>query len=1112
MNNNVKIKINNKEYTVDRNKTVLQVCRENNIDIPTLCYDEQLEPYGSCFLCTVEIKGARRKFSLSCATKVADGMEVQTDTKDIWKQRKMALELLLSNHYADCRGPCYLTCPSNVDVQGYIAAIAEGKYTEAIKIIKQDNPFPAVCGRVCTRPCEDECRRNLVDSKVGIDFLKRYAADKDFIDEFPYVPETKDKTGKKIAIIGAGPSGLSAAYYLAINGHDVDIFEQYEKAGGMLRYGIPEYRLPNDVLDREIKSITDLGPKIFTNKKLGKDFTLDELKEKGYDAVYIAIGAHKSVFMGVEGEDANGVYGGIDFLRDVVAEKDIELGEDVIVIGGGNTAIDTARVSLRLGAKNVTMIYRRTIKEMPAHITEIEDAQEEGVEIEFLTNPVKIIKDENGKVKEIECVKMALGEPDSSGRRRPMPIEGSEFRIKASTVIFAIGQRSDLRCMENEEKAGIRFTRWRTIEANEKTFMTDIEGVFAGGDFRRGADTVIGGIADGKKAAWVIDKYLHSGEVIPYPEEFYSKKDTLQKQVPEFYVNFEKKPKMEMPKLSAEKRVNSFFEVELGFSDKMAETEADRCLECGCQSVFECDLKDYSTNYNTNQSYYKGEFKDLPKDDSHPYIVFEPNKCISCSRCVRMCKEVIGLSILGLVNRGFKTIVRPALEKPLLETDCISCGVCADTCPTGAITIKPDLVKPGPFKLEKKSYICPFCSYGCELEVEVFGNKIVNVKGKYDSEINAYGNICKLGRFANREINKTIAQKVNYDNMMSNLEKLKDYLLSIKNPAIFVSDNASFEEMYLLKKISDELNNCTIGSYKNTNRIVDYTSDFAGSIDDLRNSDLIILTDILPYTDVPMVMPEIMKRRKNGAKLVYIGNSNINIKRNADFYFEKDNPEEIINLLNKLEEEDFIKESKNIVIITSHRALQTGTFASIYNLIKKLKNKNAHHILFGEGVNALGAEILGLNSKIKSNEFEGGIVYQECIDNEDIVDNFYVFHYKKIKKDKFVRMNQPFASRGTFINAMGIAEMHKKVRDDLNYSNLLILVELLNMLANTTYSVDGIIKEIKEKYSFLKDIKEKRIINNILSDIEINKNIEYKNIQVNKKIINTQSIKYHLLT
>lgn len=246
----------------------------------------------------------------------------------------MALELLLSNHYADCIGPCKDTCPSNVDVQGYIAAIAEGNYKEAVKIIKRDNPFPSVCGRVCTRPCEDECRRNLVDSRVGIDFLKRYAADKDLASENSYTPPKKARYGKAYCNCWRR-SGRSFMCVLSRkNGHSVDIFEQYDKPGGMVRYGIPEYRQPNNVLDIEIKSITDLGPKIFTNQKLGRDFTLNDLKNKGYDAIFLAIGAHKSMAMGIEGEDAKGAFGGIDFLHDVASGKRPEIGNDVIVIGG----------------------------------------------------------------------------------------------------------------------------------------------------------------------------------------------------------------------------------------------------------------------------------------------------------------------------------------------------------------------------------------------------------------------------------------------------------------------------------------------------------------------------------------------------------------------------------------------------------------------------------------------------------------------------------------------------------------------------------------------------------------------------------------------------------
>jgi len=1119
----VNVTINGTKYTADNNQTVLDVCKEHGIDIPTLCYHEQLEPYGSCFLCTVEIKGARKKYSLSCGTKVSDGMEIQTDTNEIWKQRKMALELLLSNHYADCIGPCKDTCPSNVDVQGYIAAIAEGNYKEAVKIIKRDNPFPSVCGRVCTRPCEDECRRNLVDSRVGIDFLKRYAADKDLASENSYTPPKKPDTGKRIAIVGAGPAGLSCAFYLAKNGHSVDIFEQYDKPGGMVRYGIPEYRQPNNVLDIEIKSITDLGPKIFTNQKLGRDFTLNDLKNKGYDAIFLAIGAHKSMAMGIEGEDAKGAFGGIDFLHDVASGKRPEIGNDVIVIGGGNTAIDTARVSLRLGAKNVTMIYRRTINEMPAHKTEIQDALDEGVKIEFLTNPVRIIKDDNGSVSEIECIRMKLGEPDSSGRRRPLPVEGSNFRIKASSVIFSIGQRSDLTFINNESDdiaSKIKFTRKNTIEISKNTFSTDYPGIFAGGDFRRGPDTVIGAIADGKKAAWVIDKYITNGEIVPYPEDFFSKKDALAEQLSENYKHLPKLPKVEMPKLPPEVRIKGFDEVELGFDDEMAHNESLRCLECGCKAVFDCELKKISTEYNVDQTYFKGEFKDLPVDDSHPYITFEPNKCISCSRCIRMCKEVVGLSILGLVNRGFKTIVRPAMDKPLLETECISCGLCADACPTGAIVIKPNTLKPGPFKVETKKTVCPFCSFGCELEVDVMGNKIISIKGFHDSDTNLYGNICKLGRFGFKKIYDTLGENVSWKETRASVIQLANKLKTMKseNTAFFVSESSTLEELYVWSKISEALPGSFICSVKNTNMKSNLEKSFGSNLSPnnyatLRSADVIMAIGILPYDEAVMVVPEIMRRKKEGAKFVYIGKEDHRVSRIADFYIPLNNDNTISDFVNSLssyivksgienkayidaktdnfaefkeylahfntdnpsyeEISQLFVNAENTVTITSHTSYQSALLSSIANLLLltgKIGRNNGGLIVFGESANSEGANILGLKKPIDTTNLEFSVFYNEIPPTEfENNNNFYYIGYNKTDYPNTIRINHPFANSGIFVNAERKARYFRPVVFDLEYSNIDLLIELHNNLTGANYTVDSIKEEMKNAYPYLFD-------------------------------------------
>ena len=402
-------------------------------------------------------------------------MVIDTESEEVKKARRFSLELLLSNHYADCIGPCKETCPAGVDVQGYISLIEKGMYKEAVGLIKEDNPLPAICGRVCVRPCEVACRRNLLDenSGVGIDYLKRFAADKDLESEVHYRPNVLPDSGKSVAVIGGGPGGLSAAYWLAQSGHKVDIYEAMPHAGGWLRYGIPEYRLPNSVLEKEISTITELGVNIFTNKKLGENISYKELKDK-YDAVILTIGSQKGTLVGVEGEDADGVYSGIDFLRNMEAtgQRYDFKGKKIIVVGGGNTAMDCCRTSRRCDSEDVTVVYRRTEAEMPANPIEIHESKLEGVKYMFLTSPVKILKGENGKLKSMVCLKMELGEPDASGRRRPIAIEGSEFEIECDYILAAIGQKTDVGFINDinqfAENGELKINKWGDIEANSK--------------------------------------------------------------------------------------------------------------------------------------------------------------------------------------------------------------------------------------------------------------------------------------------------------------------------------------------------------------------------------------------------------------------------------------------------------------------------------------------------------------------------------------------------------------------------------------------------------------------------------------------------------------------
>jgi NADH-quinone oxidoreductase subunit F len=463
--------------------------------------------------------------------------------------------------------PCENACPANVNVPGYIALISAGRLRDAYNLIRKENPFPAVCGRICTHPCEDKCRRAQLDESIAISDLKRYVADYVLKHEKPYVDIIFPSNGKSVGIIGAGPSGLTCGYYLARLGYAVDVYEAQPVAGGVLAFGIPEYRLPKDVLRHEIRIIEQAGVKIHLNAEVGKDILFKDLRRK-HDAVYIATGTQFSNKIGIPGEELAGVYHGLDFLQDVNLHRVKTVGKNVAVIGGGNTAIDAARVALRYGAKEVTVLYRRLIEDMPANAREVTDALEEGVKIITLVAPVKF--NGQGKIEDIECIRMELGEFDNSGRRKPKVIEGSSLCVKSDMVIPAVSQYSDLPFINKDE---LEVTKWGTFVINKESMMTTIEGVFAGGDVVRGSDVAITAIADGKKAAKAIDKYLgglgllNTGEEIKIPEPVDEKE----------LIEHERFP---MKYLDQEQRKHSFAEVAVGFHKLNAIAESMRCLRC----------------------------------------------------------------------------------------------------------------------------------------------------------------------------------------------------------------------------------------------------------------------------------------------------------------------------------------------------------------------------------------------------------------------------------------------------------------------------------------------------------------------------------------------------
>ncbi len=479
---------------------------------------------------------------------------------------------------AVCKGiissACQHTCPLGQEVPSYTGLIVQGRFREAVAVVRKENPLPAICGRVCHHPCEDKCRLGPAGGDpIAVRALKRFLADYEMKAGIELEVKPEQANGKKVAIVGSGPAGLTCGYYLALKGYRVTIFESLPVPGGMLTVGIPEYRLPRDILNYEIDNIRKLGVEIRTNTTVGKDIDLGQIKQE-YNAVFIATGAHKGLKMNIEGEDADGVVDAVEFLRELNLHGKTDVGQRVVVVGGGNAAVDAARVAKRLG-KDVRIFYRRTRREMPAIKGEVDEAIREGIEIQFLVTPTKVIA-EAGKLTAIECIRMKLGDVDKSGRRRPVPIEGSEFTVELDTLIMAIGQEPDIAGLIQGH--GLKFSRWQTIEVDPETFHTGEGAVFAGGDVVTGPWTVTDAMAHGKIAAEMIDKHVR-GE--PLKREYRVTRPSVQVAAPVLTdEEIAEMRKPSMPALTVEERVRHFEEVELGFTEEMAVREARRCLRC----------------------------------------------------------------------------------------------------------------------------------------------------------------------------------------------------------------------------------------------------------------------------------------------------------------------------------------------------------------------------------------------------------------------------------------------------------------------------------------------------------------------------------------------------
>lgn len=879
MNRTVRVLLDGQEAYGRPGQTILSLCADTGIEVPSLCHDPHLSLHGGCSLCLVEVKGARTLVR-ACVTEITPGMVVQTDTARVRLARRTDLELLLSDHVGDCRPPCTLACPARGDVQGYVNLAAQGRFADSLASLHENITLPASIGRVCPAPCEEACRRSFVDEEpVSIREIKRFVGDWCLAQSKLGLTPVVGDNGRSVAVVGGGPAGLSAGYYLRRLGYAVTLCEREEHLGGMMRYGIPDYRLPPAVLQAEIDWLLAHGITVRTGTALGQDVTLDELREN-HDAVLLALGCWRSSPLRTPGEDLPGVVPGIGFLYGVNTGRPAQIGRRVAVIGGGNTAMDACRCAKRLGAEEVTVVYRRSRAEMPAQPIEVEEALEEGVQFVFLAAPKAI--EGVGKVERLVCEQMKLGEPDASGRRQPVPT-GDTFALEVDTVVAAVGQAADLSALPEQICDG----RWLRVDEHYATPLPD---VFACGDLRTGPDIAIGAIGDGHWAALSIHRYLTIGT----PRRPYEC-DVVRKDVgPDDFVDRPRQQREHPHVIPSPARLSDpLQEFNLGLDSEQVLRDAARCMECGCPDLHECRLRRYAVEYEASPDRYVGSHISRI-EEVNPFYTRNMDKCILCGRCVRACDEIAGFHAIDFVRRGFEGTIGAEYLRPIETSECTGCGMCVQLCPVGALVEKRLPRRVHSARLLSVATSCGECPVGCDLllEVEPLSGRIVRVS----TDLNAtrsvsFGNACARGRLAPLELQTdriahpmvrfgSKTRIVTWDELLS---KVSQYIRSAgagRGTAILASPNLADEDYQALRALATAVPGtvvsvCGAGSSQGLLHVLGESggsSDATATLGELREADVVLVLDGRLEVEQPVLASWIrLSMRHRGTRVISIG-------------------------------------------------------------------------------------------------------------------------------------------------------------------------------------------------------------------------------------------------